>query len=31
MNLDRIATPPVDTFALHQGELIALQANAAMH
>ncbi|ODV09424.1 MAG: hypothetical protein ABT22_13290 [Thiobacillus sp. SCN 64-317] len=29
MNLDRIATPPVDTFALHQGELIALQANAA--
>lgn len=29
MNLDRIATPPVDTFALHQGELIALQTNAA--
>lgn len=29
MNLDRIATSPTDTFALHPGELLALQAHAA--
>ena len=29
MNLDRIPTALPDTFALHEGELIALQVNAA--